>query len=72
MGSAFMLGIEVVKLAARHGWDDRGPGGSHPHVLARPGSRPVPVRDKIQNPNEVRALLKQLDIPRAEWPAKVR
>jgi len=72
MGSAFMLGIELVKLAICHGWQDRGPGGSHPYVLTKPGCRPVPVRDKLQNPNEVRGLLKELGIPRVEWPAKVR
>lgn len=33
--------------------------------------RPVPVRHKLQNPNEIRGILKQLGIPRTDWPAVV-
>jgi hypothetical protein len=39
MGSAFMMGIELVKVAIQHGWVDRGPGGCHPYVLVKPGCR---------------------------------
>jgi hypothetical protein len=72
MGSAFMMGIELVKVAIQHGWVDRGPGGCHPYVLVKPGCRPVPVRDKLQNRFEAQALMKELSIPRADWPAKLR
>lgn len=70
MGTALMYGRELVALAERHGWTDVG-GSKHPHLLKKPGCRPVPVRAKLQNPNEIRAILKQLMIPRAEWPATV-
>ena len=33
MGSAFMKGLELVQLAARHGWADAGPGANHPYIL---------------------------------------
>ena len=72
MDSAFMLGIELVKRAAKHDWLDRGPGGSHPYILTKAGYRPVLVRDKLQNPNEVRGLLKELGISRSGCPPKVR
>ena len=72
MGSAFMKGIEIVNIALTHGWIDRGPGGCHPFVLVKPGCCPVPVRDKRQNPIEARHLLKELGIPRPEWPSKLK
>lgn len=67
MGSALMKGLEIVKLANAHGWADEG-GTKHPHLLKKAGKRPVPVRGKLQNPDEIRGILKQLEIPRAEWP----
>lgn len=70
MGSALMDGVDLVRLAERHGWVDVG-GSKHPFLLKKLGKRPVPVRNKLQNPNEIRAILKQLEIPRTEWPAVV-
>jgi hypothetical protein len=70
MGSALIDGADIVKLAERFGWADVG-GTKHPFLLKKSGKRPVPVRNKLQNPNEIRAILKQLEIPRADWPAVV-
>ena len=74
MGSAFMLGIVLVKLATRHGWTLKShPGGEHPYLLEKPGaSRPVPVRHKLKSRPEVIVILKQLEIPRADWPGSVK
>ncbi len=70
MGAALLMGRELVKLAEQHGWVDVG-GSNHPFVLKKPGKRPVPVRHKLQNPNEIRGILKQLEIPKSAWPAIV-
>ncbi len=70
MGTALMDGLDIVRIAERHGWQDVG-GSKHPYLLKKAGKRPVPVRHKLQNPNEIRGILKQLEIPRAEWPAVV-
>lgn len=72
MGSAFMLGIELVKIAEAHGWTDRGPGAAHPHVMVNLGARNVPIRAKLQNKYECQDILKQLGIPRAAWPTKLK
>lgn len=72
MGSAFMKGLELVHLALVHGWTDAGPGANHPYILKKPGFRSVPVRDKIQNRFEAIGILKQLGIPKAAWPDKLR
>ena len=71
MGS-FMRGADIVALALLFGWTEVGPGGNHPYVLKRQGSRPVPVRDKLENRFEAQGVLKQLGIPRASWPEKVK
>ena len=71
MGS-FMRGREIVEIARLHGWRDGGPGASHPYILKRQGSRPVPVRDKLENKFEAQGILKQLGIPRSDWPEKLR
>lgn len=74
MGSAFMNGIELVKIATRHGWTQRPhPGGNHPYLMERPGApRPIPIRHKLKSREEVQTVLKQLGIPRAEWPGIVK
>jgi len=70
MGSALLDGIDIVRLAERNGWENVG-GSKHPYLLKKAGKRPVPIRNKLQNPNEIRGILKQLDIPRVQWPAVV-
>ncbi len=70
MGTALMDGREIVRLAEQHGWREVG-GTRHPYLLKKSGKPPVPVRHKLQNPNEIRGILKQLEIPRGEWPAVV-
>ena len=74
MGSAFMKGLELVQLAQAHGWILRPhPGGDHPYLLERPGApRPVPIRNKLKTRMEVIVILKQLEIPRADWPGAVK
>lgn len=72
MGSAAWKGKELKDIAERHGWVDSGPGGKHPFVMKKPGKRTVPLRDKIQNAHEARSLLKQLDIPKIEWPENLK
>lgn len=74
MGSAFMMGIELVKLAMGHGWTLKPhAGGDHPYLLERPGApRPIPVRYKLKTRTEVIVILKQLEIPRADWPGAVK
>jgi len=74
MGSAFMPGCELVKLGIAHGWSLKPhPGGDHPYLLERPGApRPIPIRHKLKSRNEVIVILKQLEIPRTDWPGSVR
>jgi hypothetical protein len=74
MGSAFMLGIELVKLATRHGWTLKPhPGRDHSYLLERPDAiRPIPIRHKLKSRNEVMVILQQLAIPRADWPGSVK
>lgn len=68
-----MRGREIVKIADLFGWVDDGPGANHPYILKRPGARrPVPVRDKLESRADVQGILKQLEIPRDEWPEKVK
>jgi len=69
--ASFMTGREILKLAIRHGWVDRG-GSKHPVRMVKPGKRTVPIRDRLENADEVRAVLKQLEIPRADWPEKLK
>ena len=71
MGS-FMRGREIVEIARRHGWADAGPGACHPYILKRTGRRPVPVRDKLENRFEAQAMLKQLGVPKSDWPEKLK
>lgn len=72
MVSAFMKGLDLVRLALAHGWRDAGPGANHPYILKKPGQRPVPVRDRIQNRYEAIGILKQLGVPRRDWPSNLR
>jgi hypothetical protein len=58
----------LKKLAEQNGWADEGPGANHPFVMKKAGQRPVPIRAKLTNMNEARDILKQLKIPRAQWP----
>lgn len=67
-----MRGLQVVRIAEAFGWHDSGPGSNHPHVLKRKGARSVPVRDRLENRLEVQSILKQLGVPREDWPEKVR
>lgn len=60
---------EILKgLAEANGWIDDGPGANHPYVMKKAGLRPVPIRSKLTNHTEVRDILKQLKIPRDQWP----
>lgn len=68
-----MRGGEIVEIAVGYGWFDDGPGANHPYILKREGAkRPIPVRDKLENRFEVQGILKQLEIPKANWPEKVK
>lgn len=60
---------EILKrLAEQNGWVDVGPGANHPFVMKKAGQRRVPIRAKLTNMNEARDILKQLKIPRTQWP----
>jgi hypothetical protein len=73
MGSAFLLGNDIVKIALKQGWNLRDhPGGNHPFILEKPGCWCVPIRHKLKSRFEVLGILKQLDIPRSDWPPQVR
>ena len=67
-----MRGREIVEIAQCHGWADEGPGANHPYILKQAGQRQVPVRDKLENKYEAQGILKQLAIPRSDWPEKLR
>ncbi len=41
MGSALMDGVDLVRLAERHGWVDVG-GSKHPFLLKKLGNDPCP------------------------------
>ena len=70
--ASFMQGIEIVFLAERHGWVNSGSGSNYPFLLKKLGQRSVPIRDKLENRFEVQGVLKQLEIPRTEWPEKLK
>ena len=71
--ASFMTGREIVKLALKHGWVNVGPGSKHPFLLTRPGAkRNIAVRDQLPNRYEAQDILKELGIPRADWPEKLR
>jgi len=40
--------------------------------MRKAGERTVPIRGKLQNPNEVRSILKQMGIPKADWPENLK
>lgn len=61
-------GAILKRLAEENGWVDDGPGANHPFVMKKLGHRPVPIRAKLTNMNEARDILKQLEIPREQWP----
>ena len=69
-----MRGREIVAIAMRQGWKDAAPGANHPHILKRQGDRPVPVSlaTRMENKYEAQGLLKQLGIPRSDWPEKLK
>lgn len=72
MGSASWYGSDIAKIGKQHGWEDAGPGGNHPHVMKKAGHRPVPIRHKLQNPQEVKGILQQMEIPKSAWPSNLR
>ena len=44
-----------------------------PFIFKRKGAlRPVPIRAKLENKDEVRGIVKQWEIPKEEWPEKVK
>jgi len=71
MGSALMKGREMAALASTFGWTVES-GSKHPFLLTKQGKRCVPVRAKLQNPKEIRAILKQPEFPPDDWPAFLR
>lgn len=72
MGSAAWNGIDLKKIGEKYGWKDAGPGGSHPILMRKPGYRTVPIRAKIQNRDEARGILRQMEIPKEEWPENLK
>jgi hypothetical protein len=72
MGAAGWNGKDLKEVGERHGWLDRRPGANHPFVMKKTGMRSVPIRSKIQNPNEARSILKQMEIPRDDWPQNLK
>jgi len=72
MGRADWEGKDRKKIGIEHGWKDEGPGGSHPFLRKKTGERTVPIRSKLNNPNEVRSILKQMGIPRSAWPKNLQ
>ena len=72
MGAATWLGRKFKEIGVRNGWADAGPGGKHPFLMKKAGERTVPIRAKLQNPNEARSILKQMGIPRDQWPENLK
>jgi len=72
MGSATWKGADLKAIAMVHGWIDGGPGANHPFLMKKPGHRTVPLRGKIQNRHEARSVLKQMEIPRSDWPENLQ
>lgn len=62
----------LEQIARKHSWRDVGPGGRHPHIFDKPGCRPVPCQARIDRKEIAQSLLKQLGIPREEWPENCR
>jgi hypothetical protein len=72
MGSAAWSGEELKAIGEQHGWNDAGPGGKHPIRMQKAGYRTVPIRKKIQNREEAKGILKQMDIPKKDWPENLQ
>lgn len=70
---SFMRGRIIVTLAEQHGWVNSGPGGKHPFILKRAGSkRNVAVQHKLKDRFLAQDILRELGIPRAEWPDNLK
>lgn len=70
---ASLLGIDLVKIAIKHGWDIRERlGGNHPYILEKQGCWCVSVRNKLKSRSEMFGILKQRNFPTPDWPAQVR
>ena len=74
MGENFIDPKVLIKLGIKYGWVEhkRSSGGSHTVMMRKPDGRTVPIRNKIKGRIEAQRLLKELGIPKSEWPEKVR
>lgn len=72
MGSAPWKGAELKAIGEGHGWLDAGPGANHPILMQKAGHRTVPIRGKIRNREEAKSILKQMGIPREDWPENLK
>ena len=74
MGENFIDPRIIIKLAIQHGWTshESRSGGSHTIMLRKPDGRTVPVRSKIKGRIEAQVLLKELEIPKKDWPEKAK
>lgn len=64
----FLRFTNLKHLAEQNGWRDDGPGGCHPHIFVKPGHRPVPCQARIDRKKVAQSLLRQLGIPKTDWP----
>lgn len=72
MGSAAWFGIDLKKLGENIGWKDEGPGAKHPILMKKAGERSVPIRAKIHNRDEAKGILKQMGVPKKDWPENLK
>jgi len=74
VGESFIEPKIIIKLGNLHGWTAHASrsSGSHTVMLRKPDGRTVPVRNKIKGRLEAQRLLKELEVPREDWPEKVR
>ncbi len=74
MGENFIHPKIIIVLALKYGWTATSSvnGGSHVTHFSKEGHRTVPMRNKIKGRIEAQIILKQLEIPKKDWPGKVK
>lgn len=74
MGENFIDPKIIIRLGIKHGWASHPSksGGSHTVMMRKPDGRTVPIRNQIKGRIEAQRILKELDVPKQDWPDKVR
>jgi len=74
VGENFIEPKVLIMLGIKHGWTAHPSksGGSHTAMMRKPDGRIVPVRHQIKGRIEAQRIMKELDVPKEDWPDKLR